>query len=105
MNRYQNMQQNRLVNGQNTNNSNPLNIFQQMLSMGANPQQVEKLIFAQNPQLEILANQMRQSGLTPIDFVVQYAKQNNIPIEQNAMFNTYQQMLSMIPNNNQNPNK
>lgn len=78
-------------------NNNPLNIFQNMLSMGVNPKQIENFIFSQNPQLKILSNQMRQSGLTPIDFVIQYAKQNNINIQQNDIYQMANQMRGMIP--------
>ena len=63
------------------NNNNPLNIFQQMLSMGTNPQQIKQVLFNKNPQLRILENQILQSGLSPIDFVFQYAQQNNIQVE------------------------
>ena len=79
------------------NNNNPLNIFQQMLSMGTNPQQIKKVLFNKNPQLRILENQILQSGLSPIDFVFQYAQQNNIQVEQNSMLSMMQQMRNMIP--------
>ena len=78
-------------------NNNPLNIFQNMLSMGVNPKQIENFIFSQNPQLKILSNQMRQSGLAPIDFVVQYAKQNNVNVQQNDIYQMANQMRGMIP--------
>ena len=75
--------------------NNPINIFQNMLAMGGNPQQIEQMIFAQNPQLQVIANQMRQSGLTPIQFVMQYASQRNInPNMINQMAN---QMRGMLP--------
>lgn len=79
------------------NNNNPLNIFQQMLSMGTNPQQIKQVLFNKNPQLRILENQILQSGLSPIDFVFQYAQQNNIQVEQNSMLSMMQQMRKMIP--------
>ena len=75
--------------------NNPMMIFQQMMSMGNSPQQVEQMILQQNPQLQVIMNQMRQSGLAPMDFVMQYAKQNNInPSMINQMAN---QMRGMIP--------
>ena len=74
--------------------NNPIMIFQQMLSMGNNPQQIEQMILQQNPQLQVTLNQMRQSGLSPIDFVMQYARQRNIdPNMINQMAN---QMRNMI---------
>lgn len=79
--------------------NNPLDIFRNMLSMGNDPQQIQNMIFQQNPQLKILANQIKQSGLTPIQFVLQYAKQNNIPIQENYLLNMCQQMQSMTPKN------
>lgn len=74
--------------------NNPITIFQQMLSMGSTPQQIEQNILQQNPQLQVIMNQMRQSGMAPMDFVMQYAKQNNInPNTINQMAN---QMRGMI---------
>lgn len=74
--------------------NNAINLFQQMLSMGNNPQQVAQMIFQQNPQLQIIANQMQQSGMSPMDFVMQYAKQQNI--DPRMIQNMYQQMRGMI---------
>jgi ABC-type proline/glycine betaine transport system substrate-binding protein len=68
---------------------NPATILTQMLSMGNNPQQILQNMANQNPQVNALINQMQQSGLTPKQFVMQYAKQNNINIQPfiNAMNN------------------
>lgn len=74
--------------------NNPINIFQQFLAMGTNPQQITQMIFQQNPQLQIIANQMQQSGLSPMDFVMQYARQQNI--DPHMIQNMYQQMRGMI---------
>ena len=79
--------------------NNPMDIFRNMLSMGSDPRMIEQMIYQQNPQLRVLANQMKQSGLTPIQFAMQYAKQNNIPIQENYLFNMCQQMQSMTPKN------
>lgn len=77
------------------NNNNPMMLFQQMLSMGNNPQQIEQIILQQNPQLQVISNQMKQSGMSPLDFVMQYARQNNInPNLINQMVN---QMRGMLP--------
>ena len=74
--------------------NNAINLFQQMLSMGNNPQQIAQMIFQQNPQLQVIANQMQQSGMSPMDFVMQYAKQQNI--DPRVIQNMYQQMRGMI---------
>ena len=77
------------------NNTNPMMSFQLMLSMGNNPQQIEQMILQQNPQLQVISNQMKQSGMSPLDFVMQYARQNNInPNLINQMAN---QMRGMLP--------
>ena len=80
-------------------NFNPRSMFQNMISMGTNPQQIEQMIYAQNPQLRILANQMKQSGMSPLQFAIQYARQNNIPINENILNQQYQSMVNMIPRN------
>lgn len=74
--------------------NNAIALFQQMLSMGNNPQQIAQAIFQQNPQLQVIANQMQQSGLSPMNFVMQYARQQNI--DPNMIQNMYQQMRGMI---------
>ena len=60
---------------------NPMNMLMQMLSMGNNPQQIIQSIIAQNPQVQAVFNQMQQSGMTPQQYAMQYAKQNNINIQ------------------------
>lgn len=74
--------------------NSPLEIFQQMMRMGNNPQQIEQMVLQQNPQLQVIANQMRQSGLSPMDFAMQYARQNNI--NPNMITQMANQMRSMI---------
>lgn len=76
-------------------NNNPMNILQQFLLMGSNPQMIQQNIFQQNPQLQVIYNQMMQSGLPPMQFVMQYARQNNI--DPNMINNMYNQMRGMIP--------
>ena len=76
-------------------NNNPLGMFQQFLSMGPNPQMIQQALFQQNPQMQVIYNQMQQSGLSPVQFVMQYAKQNNI--DANIINNMYNQMRGMIP--------
>lgn len=76
-------------------NNNPLGMFQQFLSMGPNPQVIQQALFQQNPQMQVIYNQMMQSGLSPVQFVMQYAKQNNI--NPGIIDNMYNQMRGMIP--------
>jgi hypothetical protein len=78
--------------------NNPVNIFQQFLSMGSNPQMIQQTLFQQNPQMQVIYNQMMQSGLSPMQFVMQYARQNNI--DPNMVNNMYNQMRGMIPQQN-----
>lgn len=76
-------------------NNNPLGMFQQFLSMGPNPQVIQQALFQQNPQMQVIYNQMIQSGLSPVQFVMQYAKQNNI--NPGIIDSMYNQMRGMIP--------
>lgn len=76
---------------------NPMDLFKQFMTMGKDPKQIEQMIYKQNPQMLALANQMKESGLSPIQFAMQLAKQNNIPIQENALLNMCQQMQSMTP--------
>ena len=62
-------------------NGNPINIIIQLMNQGQNPQQIIQQMVAQNPQLQVLLNQAQQSGMSPQEYVKQYAKQNNINIE------------------------
>ena len=71
------------------------NIMNDLMSLGNNPQQIEQILFNQYPNLRILSNQMKQSGLSPIQFVMQYAQQRNIPIQENQLMSMYQQMMQM----------
>lgn len=71
------------------------NIMNDLMSLGSNPQQIEQILFSQYPNLRILSNQMKQSGLSPIQFVMQYAQQRNIPIQENQLMSMYQQMMQM----------
>lgn len=78
-------------------NGNPIEIFRMMTTMGSDPQIVQEMLFKQNPQLKVLANQISQSGLTPVQFAMQFAKQNNLPIQENYLLNMCQQMQRMTP--------
>lgn len=62
-------------------NNNITNFILQTLGAGVNPQQVIQQLIQQNPQAQVLMNQMQQSGLSMRDFTLQFAKQNNINLE------------------------
>lgn len=75
--------------------NNPVNIFRNMMNLGTNPQQIEQILYSRNPRLRAISNQIKESGMTPIEFAMQYAKQNNIPLQHNSVLNYYEQMLDM----------
>lgn len=62
-------------------NNNIANTIIQILTNGQNPNQVLQQMISQNPQAQILFNQMQQSGMSTKDFTLQYAKQNNINLQ------------------------
>lgn len=62
-------------------NNNVLNVFNQLISGGNNPQQIVQTILMQNPQYQMIFNQIQSSGLSLKDYVMQYARQNNINIQ------------------------
>lgn len=66
------------------NNNNHMQQMLQMLSMSNNPNQVVQILAQQNPNVQAILNQMQQSGMTPQQFAMQYARQNNIDINQVA---------------------
>ena len=61
--------------------NNPLTMIMQMMNSGTNPQQLMQQIVSQNPQLQVMLNQAQQSGMSPRDYALQFAKQNNINIQ------------------------
>lgn len=61
--------------------NNIANQIIQMLSNGQNPNQLVQQMISQNPQAQILFNQMQQSGMSMRDFTMQYARQNNINLQ------------------------
>ncbi len=60
---------------------NPMQLLMMAMSGQGNPQQIVEQIAGQNPQAKAMLNQMKQSGMTPQQFTMQYAKQHNINIE------------------------
>ena len=61
--------------------NNLINMIIQIMSNGQNPNQIIQQMLNQNPQAQVLFNQMNQSGMSPKEFTMQYAKQNNINID------------------------
>jgi hypothetical protein len=59
----------------------PLEIMMQMVMGGQNPEFIMNQMLQQNPQLQVIMNQARQSGMSPRDYTLQYARQNNINIQ------------------------
>lgn len=62
-------------------NNNVMNSILQMISNGQNPNQLIQQMIIQNPQAQVLFNQMQQSGMSAKDFTMQYARQNNINLQ------------------------
>ena len=62
-------------------NNNIINFILQAVNGGINPQQMIQNMIQQNPQAQVLFNQMQQSGMSMKDFTLQYAKQNNINLQ------------------------
>lgn len=60
---------------------NLMQLLMQAMSGQGNPQQIVEQIASQNPQARAMLNQMKQSGMTPQQFAMQYAKQNGIDLE------------------------
>lgn len=61
--------------------NNIINMITQIIMSGQNPNQVVQQMVQQNPQAQILFNQMQQSGMSMKDFTMQYARQNNVNIQ------------------------
>lgn len=75
--------------------NNPLDLFKNIMSLGNDPQKIQEILFQRNPNLRAIYTQMQQSKMSPVEFVMQYAKQNNIPLQKNSVLNYYQQMVDM----------
>ena len=60
---------------------NPMQLLIQAMNGQGNPQKIAEQIASQNPRANAMLNQMKQSGMTPKEFVMQYAKQNGINLD------------------------
>lgn len=61
---------------------------------GISPQVAEQFLCAVSPQIRQLKQMMDQSGMTPMQFMKEIAKQNNIPQEQ--IMGTYNDLMSAV---------
>ena len=61
--------------------NNNINNIMNFITNGQNPNQIVQEMLQQNPQAQILFNQMKQSGMSIKDFTLQYARQNNVNIQ------------------------
>lgn len=69
-------------------NNNPLQMLTQLMGANQNPNMILENMMRNNPQTNVIMNQIQQSGMTPKQFLEQYAKQNNIDLK------PYYQMFS-----------
>lgn len=74
-------------------NGKVINQLRGIINSYATPQNAINYILQQNPNLQVTYNQMMTSGLSPKDFVIQYARQNNIPIDR--VSNVFDQMINV----------
>lgn len=61
--------------------NNNINNIMNFITNGQNPNQIVQQMIQQNPQAQILFNQLQQSGMSAKDFTLQYARQNNVNIQ------------------------
>lgn len=59
---------------------NNINAIINFILQGQDTNQLIQQMIQQNPQAQTLLNQMKQSNMSPKEFTLQYAKQNNINI-------------------------
>lgn len=58
-----------------------MQMLMQMLTNGGDANGLIQMLASQNPMAQAMLNQQKQSGKSMKDFVMQYAKQNNINIQ------------------------
>jgi DNA polymerase III delta subunit len=79
--------------------NNAVNQFRQILTMGSDPNALINMILQSNPQLQIIANQMQQSKMTPTQYILQMARQNNVPINEQMINQLMNSLMGFIPRN------
>ena len=62
--------------------NNPFISILQKMSMSNNPNAILESLVRQNPQIDMLFNQVRNSGMSMEQYARQLAKQNNINVDQ-----------------------
>lgn len=62
-------------------NNNPMAMLINMMMSNQHPNQIVQQMLQQNPNAQILMNQLQQSGMHPRDFAFQFARQNNINMQ------------------------
>lgn len=77
--------------------NNAMQNLRQILTLGNDPNSLQQMVLQNNPQLRIIANQMQQSNLTPTQYIMQMAKQNNIPLTEQMVENLMQSLKGIIP--------
>lgn len=77
--------------------SNPQAFLQELLKMGSTPQQIAQTLVQRNPQMQVVLNQIQQSGMTPEQFVMQIARQRGVPIDPQSLQQTMNQLRGMVP--------
>jgi hypothetical protein len=77
--------------------NNAMQNLRQIMTLGNDPNALQQMVLQNNPQLRIIANQMQQSNLTPTQYIMQMAKQNNIPLTEQMVENLMQSLKGIIP--------
>lgn len=72
-----------------------LKVFQDMMSMGSNPQQIEQILLTKYPNLKSISDEVKKNGRSLLDFATQKYMQKNINVTP-----TIQRMLDMTKNSN-----
>lgn len=85
---------NNAIQGQQISLNDALDIFNNMKRMGSNPNQIIQLLSTQNPQFANLINEIKKSGLSPIEYAKKMALNQNIDV--NPMI---EQMRNLTKNN------
>lgn len=62
-------------------NNIDMNMLAQLLMGTKDPQSMVENMARQNPQINAVLQQVKQSGMSMKDFTMQYAKQNNIDLQ------------------------
>lgn len=77
--------------------NNPQAFLQELLKMGSTPQQIMQTLVQRNPQMQVVINQIQQSGLSPQQFIMQIARQRGVPMDPQSLQQTMNQLRDMVP--------